>query len=141
MAIGKPLQVFHVFRYRVHIGETYVPSESLEWDDAAFRWERSTLVMTRALLADRPELYEELADLLMLPSAPGGRKLRVSLETREHYDAVGRVEQPPTGSLIEWELDYDKIVNRGFDFVHAAKDEIAREAVAFVGARMTRVKR
>ncbi len=139
MARATPLQFFHVFRFRVLAGYTYIPTEKIGWEDPGFRWEGSTLVMTRGMLEGRPDLYDEVSKL-----APDG-KLRVTLETREHRDrvarAIGAGEPEPTDGVMEWEISCEKVVNRGFDFVNASIDEVAREAVAFVGARMTRVKR
>jgi hypothetical protein len=130
--MARALTLFHVFRFRVFVGDVHVSTEKLGWEGA-------TLVMTRVMREGLPDLYEEVLKL-----APDG-KIRVTLETREHRDRVSRAfdagEPEPPDGVMEWELSYDKVVNRGFDFVNAAVDELAREAVAFVGARMTRVKR
>jgi hypothetical protein len=108
------MQVFHVYRFTTTVNGASVPGES-------FRWEGRDLIFTRAMAPDRPQLIDEVKKM-------GTVDIRVAL--------ISRCDDGTKAA--EWKLKFSRVVNRGFDFLHSAKDDIVREAVAFLDAEMVK---
>lgn len=107
---GIAKQYLKVFRFAITVGGRQFGVESC-------RWEGTSFIITRAIEKDptAPPLHT-----LWLQAKP---EVFVTLLTGEGTDAV------------VWRIDYDRAVNRGPDLLHAAKDDVAREAVCLVNAR------
>jgi hypothetical protein len=156
MAKAASIQFFHVFRFQVLLNGEAIPSESLIWE-----WAGDTLVLSRGMMEGRRPLMDEMFSalthwdlagrgILRAEEVPLDRKIEIRLETRERRESFAR-EASAVGTdvaeeivgpkgLMLWRLEFDRIVNRGFLFMHAAESDVAREAVAFVGARLLRVR-
>lgn len=112
----KVLDPLFVFRFQVVVA-------GIVFGAFDARWEGLVLVITKAL--DKAVVEAGM---------PRAERLIHVFEN--HAPVALEVLDRDHERLVRWELHYDEAVDRGFDLLHAQKDDLVREAVALTNARV-----
>lgn len=111
----KQIQFVRVFRFIFIIN-------GLEFGTTDARWECDSLIVRRGMEVGAKSLFDTLSSYN-----------EVMPEVTVHmFDASGTV-------TYAWRLTYEKLIDRGFDFLDAQQNSVAHEAVCFLNAQLKRI--